>query len=575
MEAMDFIRKYLVQIKAQLAGLTISQKLLVGLLAVIMFGTIVWAVVSSAKPQMVPLVAQSMTPDQIHQAEIALTGKYPFQINGDKVMVPLEQRYQILGDLGGQGLLPVNLNNDLDEEMAKISLFTSDAQSERQMNVARQRVLTRYLLSFPYVQDGSVIISLGQQQALGRAPLPSTATVNLKTRGKAVLTASQVQAVAETVCGAVSGMKREDVHVIVNGQPYRAPSSDTPMPTDLVEAKKHMEDYFANKLEYQFSSYGDVKISVNVVPDLSSRTETATRVDPKNVVSRAVSEKTQESNSNDGSAAPGGEPGVKPNTGLSVAESTGSSRGNASTNTLTQTESKVVIGTTTTTSIIPAGVETKDLTASISLPRSYFVSVYRNKLKDPKAEPKDQAEEDKFQTDIVGPELKRAVAIAKNVIGAKTDDQIKVDWYDDTIMARMPELAAASTTFATGTLPLISQYAKQGVLALIALGALGMMLRMVRRAVPAGTDDIDTGVFFSAGSGGGKKHKKKSGGVEQLDTAEDVFGEANQGEAVLTGIELDDATLASRKMVDEVSTMIRDNPENAAALVKRWMARTK
>ncbi len=63
--------------------------------------------------------------------------------------------------------------------------------------------------------------------------------------------------------------------------------------------------------------------------------------------------------------------------------------------------------------------------------------------------------------------------------------------------------------------------------------------------------------------------------MEQLEAADDVFGEANQGDAVLTGIELDDETLQSRKMVDEVTTMVRENPENAAALVKRWMAKSK
>ena len=112
------------------------------------------------------------------------------------------------------------------------------------------------------------------------------------------------------------------------------------------------------------------------------------------------------------------------------------------------------------------------------------------------------------------------------------------------------------------------------MLAVVALGALVMMMRMVRRAVPAGAEDVDTEVFIT-GPGGKKIKKKGAGGVEQLDAADDIFGEANQGEAVLTGIELDDETLASRKMVDEVSVMIKENPENAAALVKRWMTKNK
>ena len=139
-------------------------------------------------------------------------------------------------------------------------------------------------------------------------------------------------------------------------------------------------------------------------------------------------------------------------------------------------------------------------------------------------------------------------------------------------MMQKPDVVVAASGMAGGIAG-ITQYAKQGVLALIALGAMGMMLMMVRRAVPAGAEDVDTGVFF--GTGG--KRKKKGGGqdVESLEASDDVFGEANQGEAVLTGIELDDETLASRKMVDEVSTMIKENPENAAALVKRWMTKGK
>ncbi len=73
----------------------------------------------------------------------------------------------------------------------------------------------------------------------------------------------------------------------------------------------------------------------------------------------------------------------------------------------------------------------------------------------------------------------------------------------------------------------------------------------------------------------GGKGKRKVADPESLDSGEDVFGEANSGEAVLTGIELDDETLQSRKMVDEVSMMIKENPENAAALVKRWMSKNK
>lgn len=222
-------------------------------------------------------------------------------------------------------------------------------------------------------------------------------------------------------------------------------------------------------------------------------------------------------------------------------------------------------------SILPPGTEIKSLTASISIPRSYFVSIYRSRVAhDPKADPDD----DKLQPTI-DVQLKRGGAQVKNTIGAKTDDQIHVDWFDDTIAAHTTDIALASTV-ASGSIPgLVSQYAKQGVLGLVALCVLGMMLMMVRRAAPGGgSADIDPSVFFGGGGGGGKG-KRKASDPNSLDSGEDVFGEASSGEAVLTGIELDDDTLQSRKMVDEVSVMIKENPENAAALVKRWMSKHK
>src|SRR4029079_13804778 len=114
------------------------------------------------------------------------------------------------------------------------------------------------------------------------------------------------------------------------------------------------------------------------------------------------------------------------------------------------------------------------------------------------------------------------------------DDQLHVDWYDDMIpMKQGPEIVLASGGMTSlGSVGGLMQYAKQGVLGLVALGALGMMLMMVRRAAPGSDSDTSTSVFF-----GGGKSKKKPGNLEQLNSEEDVFGEATQGEAVLTGIE--------------------------------------
>jgi flagellar biosynthesis/type III secretory pathway M-ring protein FliF/YscJ len=260
----------------------------------------------------------------------------------------------------------------------------------------------------------------------------------------------------------------------------------------------------------------------------------------------------------------GGEPGMTPNTTATVNDS-GTGKRNSTVSNDSTSKTDVRFPDHTEEVLVPAGVETKEMTASLSFPRSYFVSIFRRQKNDPKVDPQDA----ELQP-IIDEKLKAIALQAKAAIGLKNDDQIRVDWYDDMLAIKQPELILASNGLGSlGGLGNITQYARQGVLAMVAIGALGMMLMMVRRAVPAGADgETDVGVFFGKG-------KKKAANVEQFDSGEDVFGEANQGDAVLTGIELDDETLQSRKMVDEVSTMIRENPENAAALVKRWMTKSK
>src|ERR1035437_7459032 len=106
MDAMEFFRRYLTQIKGQLTGLTVSQKLLIGLLLVVMAGAIFFTVTLSAKPDMVVLIPQAMTSEEINQVEMNLKGKHEYQVQGDKILVPAEKAYAIRGELFAAQALP-------------------------------------------------------------------------------------------------------------------------------------------------------------------------------------------------------------------------------------------------------------------------------------------------------------------------------------------------------------------------------------------------------------------------------------------------------------------------------------
>ncbi|MCL2647872.1 MAG: hypothetical protein FWD61_12805 [Phycisphaerales bacterium] len=560
---METLRQYLARIQAQLAGLTISQKLLIGLLVVVMVGTIFFMVLWSAKPEMVVLIPQSMSPEEINRAEMFLkSSKYDFQTSGDKILVPAEKAYAIRGEMFAAQALPKDTTAALAKLIESNNFLIPDATQARQWTFATQETLTKMLRYFPYIEDGNVLIARGEKSTLGRAAVPSTATVTVKVRGNEPLSTSQVVAIVDMVRGAVAGLSREDVHVTDGQRSYQVPSSDTQMPSDLLAFKKAYEEELIRKLYTMFSNIPTVKIAVNAVPDMRIQKISAQTYDPKPVKATAK-ETNQETSTADGSGS-GGEPGVKPNVGASV-DSSSSRRSTSSTSNNSTTENIVKIGDTKTDILVQAGTEWKDTTASISLPRSYFVDLYRRMKHDTTADPE---ESDKDFALIMDKQIQMAKARAANAIGVSEESKILVDWFDDTITLRPTGPLTPPTAINMTTM--ISQYAKQGVLALVALGALGMMLMMVRRAVPADADaDVNPSVFF-----GGAANGRRKGEPGQLDVTEDVIGEANEGDAVLTGIELDDETLQSRKLVDEVSTMIKENPENAASLVKRWLAKS-
>ena len=59
-----------------------------------------------------------------------------------------------------------------------------------------------------------------------------------------------------------------------------------------------------------------------------------------------------------------------------------------------------------------------------------------------------------------------------------------------------------------------------------------------------------------------------------LAAGEMIAGEVGEGKAMLDGMELDEDSIKAQQMVEQVSTMVKENPDAAANLVKRWLNRS-
>jgi len=52
---------------------------------------------------------------------------------------------------------------------------------------------------------------------------------------------------------------------------------------------------------------------------------------------------------------------------------------------------------------------------------------------------------------------------------------------------------------------------------------------------------------------------------------DEMYGEADEADAALSGVELSDDELQKRKLVEQVSSLVRERPDEAAQLVSRWV----
>jgi flagellar biosynthesis/type III secretory pathway M-ring protein FliF/YscJ len=59
--------------------------------------------------------------------------------------------------------------------------------------------------------------------------------------------------------------------------------------------------------------------------------------------------------------------------------------------------------------------------------------------------------------------------------------------------------------------------------------------------------------------------------VPQLVGGEEVVGEAGDGETVLGAMELDEDAAKTQQLQEQVSDLVKENPDAAASLIKRWM----
>ncbi len=541
---MEFLRKLMLQTKVHLQGLTTSQKLAIGssvlLIAVAIFALVQWA----AAPAMVALLDQPLGADESSRIQQFLdSAGIKYEVIGDVVRVPIDQRPRLLAQLTQQRLLP----NDISLGFTKLIGEASNPwlpmqEQDRRWNVARCNELARVLREFTGIRDARVFVETATRRHVGQPNAQPTASVSVKLADGVALDKGLVRAIAGFVSSAVSNLSIHNVTVAdsTSGRAASVPKPEDGMDGDDIDRRKVKEEYFANQIRELLS---DIPVSVKVYCEL----EPESRQQIEEVYSKPVISTESTTSETDTTSTLAGEPGVVPNATVSVG-------GGVPVSNLEKTSSEMTYKSEVDKKVIqtrrpPDTI--KSLSASVNIPKSYLVNYFKLSK-----DPTDQ-ELDTMSTSLRD-KIKKSVMTCL-AISPDSEDRVTVDWFPDAGALAMAQIG--STGAGEGVMGMVSNHwDKAGMAALAVLGLL-MMLMMVRKV---GEGPVLPGE--EPPTGGRKK------GLPVAEVEEEVpVSEARESEPLLIGKEVDEETLRAQQIVQQVGELIKGDPASSAGILQRWI----
>jgi len=555
---MDRLRQLLNHIHNQLGALTVSQRLAIGLCAALASGSVLWLLQWSATPEMVPVVAHDFSSGELTTAEEGLRANgISYKVQGTRLFVSSAQRYEALRVLNAVSALPEGSLFDMHSIVTDDNPFQAPEAREYAQNYAKGNELAKIIATYPYIKKASVLISPATRRRIGGPNEEPTASVTVTLGPGKELTFDMVEALARLVSGAVGGLKPYNVTVIDGRtiQSFKVPRPEESSGFDHFRMAQKLEERLLQKVRSRLADIPGVLASVTVELDTSKRLKTLNVHDvPQPKV------ETQQS-SEQSSGEPATEPGVQANVGQALSLAAAGSKQTTENSSVENFEPRLRESET-----IEQGPSVKKVTATVSIPRSFIVGVYR--ANNPEAaEPKD--DDPKFQA-LRDQHIARVKAGVEKVVMAKSPNDVQVDVYPD---MEWGEKGPSWQTGPAGTaaasqgvgsfefLDLMTTYGPQAGLALLALVSLMLMMRTIRRS-----GDNLAGTVMVAGA--------EKIIDEPVLPSDAPVGKAAASDAFLVGKEVDDESLRYAELTSEVSKMVEEDPKGAADLLRRWLGAT-
>ncbi len=551
------------QISDLLVSLTPQARIMAGLMVGVIVVSLGWIVSSQQSSSYEYLLGGIHFSDtQLDRVETAFGDAQlrNYVREGKRIRIPVGEKDEYLKALSAGDALPKEWGSEMEQALTKGNVFESSEKFAVRAETARERELAYLLRMMPGIEFAAVEYD-EQRRGFGRQA-ERVCSINLRGVRNARIDEAVMKRIARNASKYFANLPLENIAVFDLGSSniYQASGDpDSAEEQPYLVAQTQWVRAYEDKISEALSMYGDISLMVNVELDPTLREESERlQYDPTAV---ALQSSTSRKDSENQKGPAGGRPGANPNAGFASNQGAQLSAGagdQTSVNKETEESERRVAGHEATLKKTAGLVPTK-VSVSVGIPDSYFREVFaHNYLQaNPGTAPADVPAPTPAEIDTL---VKDVTASIKNslggiILGVREGDD-RQPYIDVHTYADLPPPALPKPSMAENALGWLS--ASWSTLALmgLVLVSLGMMFSWVRsQGEPANQRSFEEGFGLEV----------PSEPIDELELDED-------GEPITDGKrEIPALDMTGGEIKEDLSTLIKQNPDAAVNLLKTWI----
>jgi flagellar M-ring protein FliF len=556
---MDFLNKAYAQIADLFKSMTPGARVTAGLLLLVVVVSVVYLFNGQMSGASSDLFQGVRIPDGQIPGMLAAFGKANLNDAVPKngtIYVPHGMEAKYMGALADAQVLPQGIGRSITEAVKDSNPFRSENERTSRMKAAMQDELKSWISSMPGIANAAVMIDSVTNPGLKRERV-ITASVYVQPAGSLELDEEKASAIRMCVKAAIAGLKYENVTVTdQNGRTFSGDPDHGSSVGDnkSVAMQKTREKILKRKIEEALSRIPGATVSTTVTLDPSESTRTFEVEQKKALVIQESASSTTRTSDTGGTGGPAGFGAQQPN--QSMALSKGPVGGSKEEETGEKSESISVPSGKTIETVKDGHIPVLE-TAAIGIPSGYFKKAWQAANPAPAGEePKepDAAALASIKSEIIKQVKTQVATLLTQPEGNKDRmDLVTVTDFPEIPVAMPPEPSLAKNAL----LWLGDYWSVVGMIGLVGVSML--MLRSLIKASPVMessttpklADVSDESSESTPGGGGSGSSSGGSGGSRPASRLRRFT--------------------AGPSLRDDISALVRDDPDTAANILRTWI----